>query len=169
MILFHSVLVEVLMKKIAMLLPLVAVAHHTETPTSAHPAQRQRYTPESNSHTRTGTRPWYCDLSRNILMISSRRGRRQLQWNRPQMLGWSTTLRYTRSLKEPALEEQQRCPNVRGTVLFAPLLERLPWIILGRVKCISDQWQRSRAGRTRGLCFNFFDKELPCNELPDGL
>ena len=84
MILLHSVLVEVLVENFAMLLPLVAVAHHTETPTPAHPAQGQRYTPESNSHTRTGPRPWYCALSRNTLTTSSRRGRTQLQQNRPQ-------------------------------------------------------------------------------------
>ena len=84
MILLHSVLVEVLVKKFAILLPLVALAHHTEAPTPAHPAQRQRYTPEKDWHTRTGQRPWYCALFRNTFTISSRRGRTQLQRNLPQ-------------------------------------------------------------------------------------
>ena len=83
-ILLDSVLVELLMENFAMVLLLVAVAQHTETPTPGHLAQRQRYTPESNSHTRTRTRLWYCDLSRNILTTSSRRGHTQLQRNRPQ-------------------------------------------------------------------------------------
>ena len=79
LILLRNILVEVLVENLPMLLPFLAVVHHTKTPTPAHPVQRQRYTPESNSNTRTNLRSWYCELSRNILTTSSRRGRMQLQ------------------------------------------------------------------------------------------
>jgi hypothetical protein len=44
MILLNGILVEILVENFAMLLPFVAVAHHTETPTPPHPVKRQRYT-----------------------------------------------------------------------------------------------------------------------------
>ena len=106
MILLHSVLVEVLVEKFAMLLPLVAVTHHTEAPTPAHLAQRQQYISESNSHTRTGPRPWYCcPLSECFEDLLSKRS--YVTSAEPTtMMSWPTTLRYTRSPKALALEEQ---------------------------------------------------------------